>query len=289
LALNAIYFNGCGGSGVQTIIKYLSGGFFLYIMYCLLIFMMQRMMLFPRGLISTPPEQTPKIAGFEKIWLNTSHGKVESWFIPPAQNKNIPAPVVIFAHGNGELIGFWPDELKPFSAMGIGLLLVEYPGYGRSQGRPTQKTITEAFVKAYDRVVKRGDVDGSRIILLGRSVGGGAVCALAGQRPSASLILMSTFMSVRSFASKYRVPKFLVRDPFNNLAIVRSYKEPLLIIHGRNDEVIPYRHGIALHKASNGGRMITYSAGHNDCPPDWNLFWTDIESFLKGAKILSPD
>jgi pimeloyl-ACP methyl ester carboxylesterase len=248
--------------------------------------MMQRMMLFPRGLLGTPPEQTLKIAGLEKIWLNTSHGKVESWFIPPAESKKTPAPVVIFAHGNGELIDFWPDEFKPLATMGIGLLLVEYPGYGRSRGRPTQKSITETFVKAYDRVVKRGDVDGSRVILLGRSIGGGAVCALAAQRPSASLILMSTFTSVRSFALKYLVPKFLVLDPFNNLALVRSYKEPLLIVHGRNDEVIPYRHGIALHKASNGGKMITYNAGHNDCPPDWNRFWTDIESFLKKAKIL---
>ena len=287
MGLNAIHFNGRGDDGVQTVIKYLSGGFLLYVFYCLLLFMMQRMMLFPRGLIGTPPEQTPKIVGLEKIWLNTSGGKVESWFIPPAGNKKTgPAPVVIFAHGNGELIDFWPDEFKPLAAMGIGLLLVEYPGYGRSQGRPTQKSITEAFVKAYDRVAKRDDVDDSRIILLGRSIGGGAVCALARQRPSASLILMSAFTSVRSFASKYLVPKFLVLDPFNNLTIVRSYKEPLLIVHGRNDEIIPYRHGIALHKASNKGKMITYNAGHNDCPPDWDRFWTDIESFLREAHIL---
>jgi len=251
LGLNAIHFNGRGDDGVQTVIKYLFGGFLLYVLYCLLLFMMQRMMLFPRGLVGTPPEQTPEVVGLEKIWLNTSGGKVESWFIPPAGRKK-PAPVVIFAHGNGELIDFWPDELKPLAAMGMGLLLVEYPGYGRSQGQPTQKSITEAFVKAYDRVAKRDDVDGSRIILLGRSIGGGAVCALAKQRPSASLILMSAFTSVRSFASKYLVPKFL----FNNLAIVRSYKEPLLIVHGRNDEIIPYRHGIALHKASNEGQMI---------------------------------
>lgn len=271
---------------MQTVIKYLSGGVLLYATYCLLLFMMQRTMLFPRGLLGTPPEGTPEIAGFEKIWLNTSRGTVESWFIPPAENTKAPAPVVIFAHGNGERIDFWPDELKPLAAMGIGLLLVEYPGYGRSQGRPTQKSITEAFVSAYDRVVAREDVDGSRIILLGRSVGGGAVCALAGQRPSASLILMSTFTSVRSFALKYLVPKFLVLDPFDNLAIVRSYKKPLLIIHGRNDEVIPYRHGLSLYRASRGGKMITYNAGHNDCPPDWNRFWTDLESFLKEADIL---
>lgn len=287
MGLNAIHFNGYGDPAVQTIIKYLFGGVLLYVAYCLLLFLMQRMMLFPRGLIGSPPEHMPEVAGLEKIWLNTSGGRVESWFIKPVKGKTTePAPVVIFAHGNGELIDFWPDELMRLAEMGIGVLLVEYPGYGRSKGRPTQKSITETFVMAYDRIARREEVDASKIILLGRSVGGGAVCALAEQRPSACLILMSAFTSVRAFAPKYLVPQFLILDPFDNLALVRSYKAPLLVVHGRKDEIIPYSHGISLYEASNGGKLVTYDAGHNDCPPDWNRFWMDIESFLIKAKII---
>ena len=272
---------------MQTFIKIAFGGLFLYILYCLLLFSMQRMMLFPRGMIGTPPDETPNIPGLEKIWVNTTHGKVEAWFMPPAAGPSKgPAPLVIFAHGNGELIDFWPHELKRFTEFGAGVLLVEYPGYGRSKGRPSQASITDAFVNAYDMLAERETVDSSRIILFGRSIGGGAVCALAKARPSAALVLMSTFTGVRAFSSRYLVPGFLVLDPFDNLAVVQTYSGPILILHGSKDEIIPYGQGMKLYRAARHGKMITYDAGHNDCPPDWNIFWKDIESFLRETKIL---
>jgi fermentation-respiration switch protein FrsA (DUF1100 family) len=170
--------------------------------------------------------------------------------------------------------------------LGIGVLLVEYPGYGRSKGTPSQSSITETFVTAYDMLTARADVDASKIILVGRSLGGGAVCALAAKRPAAVLILMSTFTSARSFATKYLIPGFLVRDPFDNLSVVRSFYGPVLIMHGKRDEVIPYKHGLALHRAARNGKMITYDSGHNDSPPDWDIFFREVESFLKDAGIL---
>lgn len=239
-------------------------------------------MLFPRFVIEKPAETAEGISGLEKVWLDTASGKVETWFLPAAPSRNAgPAPAVIFAHGNAELIDFWPEELKKFTHFGIGVMLVEYPGYGRSEGTPSQRSIGEAFVAAYDHLVQRADVDDSRIILIGRSIGGGAACALAARRPSAALILMSTFTSARSFASRYLAPGFLMRDPFDNLSVVESYPNPVLIIHGKYDELIPYRHGVSLYKAAKQGKMITYDSGHNDCPPNWNTFWQDIESYFQ--------
>ncbi len=170
--------------------------------------------------------------------------------------------------------------------MGIGLLLVEYPGYGRSTGTPSQQSITNTFVAAYDALVSRKDVDPSRVVLFGRSVGGGAVCSLAMQRPSAALVLMSIFTSIQSMASKFLAPKFLVRDPFNNLEVIKGYKGPVLVIHGRYDSIIPYDHAIHLHRAAKKSRLITYESGHNDCPPDWNQFWKDIKLFLTDNGII---
>ena len=195
-------------------------------------------------------------------------------------------PAVIFGHGNGELIDFWPDELKRFTQMGIALLLVEYPGYGRSAGSPSQQSITAAFVAAYDVLASREDIDSSRIVFLGRSLGGGAVCALSFKRPSAALILISTFTSARSFAKRYLAPSFLVRDPFDNLSVVKNYKGPILIMHGKQDTVIPFSHGKELHQATGRRKLIAYEAGHNDCPPDWKVFWQDIEDFLRDNKII---
>jgi pimeloyl-ACP methyl ester carboxylesterase len=257
-----------------------------YLVYCGFIVLMQRQIMFPRFSIEIPPKcENPPF--MEKIWIKTSFGKTEAWFLPPEpKNKLTPAPAVIFAHGNGELIDLWPDELKKFNRFGIGVFLVEYPGYGRSEGTPSQKNIRETFNNAYDVLTERKDVDPAKIILLGRSLGGGAVCLLAAERPSAALILLSTFTGTRSFAKKYFVPGFLVRDPFDNLSVIRHYSKPVLVVHGKVDEVIPYSHGTALYKSTPRATMITYACGHNDCPPDWDVFWRDIESFLDASGII---
>jgi pimeloyl-ACP methyl ester carboxylesterase len=248
---------------------------------------MQRQIIFPRSQIQAIPPAKDNHLNIEKKWLDTEYGKIETWFMPPRQGEDEgPYPVVIFGHGNAELIDFWPEYLNNFTRLGTGVLLVEYPGYGRSEGSPSQKAITGVFTAAYDNLISRGDVDSSRIILFGRSIGGGAVCALAAVRPSAALILMSTFRSVRSLASKYLLPGFFVRDSFDNLSVVKTYAGPICIIHGVDDKLIPYAHGDALNREARQGRIITYNSGHNDCPPDWIVFWQDMESFLHEIGII---
>ena len=278
------------GIRLNALVKIFAWAGLCYLAYCGLLFLMQRQMMFPRSLIEVP-SKGPDISGLERIWIQASFGKVETWYLPPAEKQvSGPAPAVMFAHGNGELIDFWPEELKMFNRLGVGVLLVEYPGYGRSQGSPSQASIEETFVGAYDMLVARKDVDPSRIILFGRSLGGGAACVLAARRPSAALILMSTFTSARSFAAKYLAPGFLMRDPFDNLGVVRSYPGPVLVMHGTFDEVVPYQHGVFLCQAAKRGKMITYTSGHNDCPPHWDVFWRDVEFFLheSGIKGLNP-
>jgi len=97
---------------------------------------------------------------------------------------------------------------------------------------------------------------------------------------------MSTFTSARSFAKRFLVPPFLVRDPFDNLSVVKSYPGPVLIMHGQHDEIIPFSHGRALYSAAQNGKMIVYDAGHNDCPPDWNVFRRDVEGFLRDIGLI---
>jgi pimeloyl-ACP methyl ester carboxylesterase len=270
---------------VKPVVKILTGAVCVYAAYCALLFFVQRQVIFPRHLIPTPAAPDFRAAGVEQLWLETSFGRAEAWYLPPKSAEK-PSPAVIFGHGNGELIDYWPNELGRFSALGVGLLLVEYPGYGRSDGSPSQASISETFALAYDRLAARKDVDPGRIVLFGRSLGGGAVCDLALKRPSAALILMSAFKSVSAFAARYLAPAFLIRDPFDNLAAVRQYPGPVLVIHGRFDEIVPFGHGQALHAATRNGRMIAYEAGHNDCPPDWDVFWRDVEEFLRTAGVL---
>jgi fermentation-respiration switch protein FrsA (DUF1100 family) len=272
---------------MAMIIKMIFWALLGYTLWCALLFVMQRQILFPRGMIPSVPDSNRDIPGLEKMWLETASGKVEAWYLAPDRpSPEGRIPAVIFGHGNGELIDFWPEELMRFTEMGLALMLVEYPGYGRSAGTPSEQSITDALVVAYDSLIHKPEVDRCRVILFGRSLGGGAVCALARKRQSAALILMSTFTSVRAFTARYLAPGFVVRDPFDNLSTVRSYKNPVLIIHGRHDEVIPFSHAKRLHEATQKGTLVVYDAGHNDCPPDWSTFWRDVEEFLACTQII---
>lgn len=273
--------------GVIKIFIWLLVGYAAYLCF---IFFAARHLIFPRSQIGYPPGHSNTVPNIEKKWLNISSGKVETWFLSPVSDPAAgPAPVVIFAHGNAELIDFAPLEFKPFTELGIGVLLVEYPGYGRSEGRPSQKSITETFIAAYDMLVSRRDVNPEKIILYGRSLGGGAVCTLAVRRPSRAMIMTSSFTSIRSMSARYLVPGFLVRDPFDNLAVVKNYAGSILIIHGKHDSIIPFRHGLTLYKAAPKGTLLAYDCGHNDCPPNPDIYWRDVASFLYRAGIIQND
>lgn len=258
----------------------------LYLLYAGYFYINQRTILFPRHLLHAPAA-SPAVAGLEQIWLETSEGRVEAWYLAPldlfAEGK---APLMIIAHGNGDLIDRWIAPVAPLRRMGIGVLLVEYPGYGRSQGNPSYAAIRESLLLAYDTIIRHPQVDPDRILLFGHSVGGGAVSALAAERPSSGMILLSTFTSVAALAAEQWLPGFAVRDPFDTLAVVRDYPHPILIIHGKHDRTIPYHHGVALHAAAQQGELLSLACGHNDCIEDWESFWQSMRPFFERTGFL---
>ena len=138
------------------------------------LYLAQRSLLFP-----APPRPPPVSPGrAEIVRLPLARGEARALFLAPDDSFAGPAPLVIFMHGNGELIDFWPGEFNEIRAAGFAVLLVEYPGYGRSTGRPTQQSLTDAALAAYDWVKAVPGIDSTRIVAYGRSRGGGAACAL---------------------------------------------------------------------------------------------------------------
>jgi pimeloyl-ACP methyl ester carboxylesterase len=260
-----------------------------YLIYLTILFISQRKMLFPAHMIDVPQYDSNRLKNIEQNWIEIKTGRVETWFLPAKTDNNIvkaqKTPLIIFAHGNGELIDFWADEFLSFTKQNISVLLVEYPGYGRSQGSPSQDSITEIFVKAYDLISQRDNIDPDKIIFFGRSIGGGAVCSLARKRKPAAIILMSTFINTKSFAGKYFAPGTLILDPFDNLKTMEQFNGPALILHGRYDELIPYDHAVQLHKACKNSKLISYDCGHNNCPPDFDIFINDVKNFLKKSVL----
>lgn len=283
----------------------------LYITYAGVAFLLQRRLLFPGTFMSPYREvRADTLPDVRQLWLDNGEGRSEAWLLAgtaaatgergepgdsptgsgtPDAAPARPRPAVLFFHGNGDFIDDWLEPLRGLAAHGVHVLLVEYPGYGRSTGSPTRQSILATATAAHDRLAARDDVDADRIVIMGRSLGGGVGAELARRREARALILQSTFTSVGSLAFRsYFVPPVLVRDRLRPLEVLRSYDGPVLVLHGRRDRVVPFSHGRRLAEASHRATLVPMECGHNDCPPSWSDYWDRIAGFLEDEGILEP-
>ncbi len=250
---------------------------------------LRRFAIFPgRGLLRPARDAGTGVADLERLSLATDEGSVECWLLrAPGASAAHPAPLVIFAHGNGELIEYWPDALEPYRALGMHVLLPEYRGYGRSAGRPSEAKTVADLTAFHDLAASRPDVDASRIVFHGRSLGGGAVCGLARVRAPRAMLLWSTFTSIPDVARRFLVPRSLVPDVFDNLGVVRALDAPLLVVHGTRDRLIPFAHGETLARAHHDAVLLPdEGAEHNDCPRSMPWYFAEAERFLRNARVL---
>ncbi|MCA9539803.1 MAG: alpha/beta hydrolase [Myxococcales bacterium] len=248
---------------------------------------LQRRILFPRHQIPPPPKNWPRPPGIVRVDVRHADGISEGWLMPgDGVSAEHPGPLVIFGHGNGELIDYAAPALVPYRRLGVSVGLVEYRGYGRSDGSPSEDAIVADLVAFHDALVARPEIDGARVVLHGRSLGGGAVCGLARRRPPRALVLESSFISVPEMARRMGLPGFLVRDVFDNLGAVRTYPGPVLVMHGTEDELIPFAHGEALAAAAQDARFVSFRCGHNDLPPEPARYWAEITDLLRRAGVI---
>lgn len=288
-------------------------GLAAYAVFLLLAALSQRQVIFPGQRLTPPTGEEPVLDGTRVVWLDVDGERVEAWYLPPAEGvgtepeggaaeaagtaagaadagaASTGVPALLFAHGNAEWIRDWERPMAELRPAGTAVLLVEYPGYGRSGGRPSQASVTEAMAAGYDFLASREEIDSERIVGWGRSVGGGAVCSLARERPLAALVLQSTFTDVAALARTMLVPSFVIRDRFDNRAALQDFDGPVLIFHGRRDDIIPFSHAEALDAASRQSRLVALDCAHNDCPPDIAAFRAEVEAFLRDEGILDPD
>jgi fermentation-respiration switch protein FrsA (DUF1100 family) len=241
--------------------------------YLAVFYLAQRSVLFPAPPYSPNADPGPA----EIVRLPLSGGEAQALFLAPSARFEGPAPLLIFMHGNGELADDWVLIFEEITAWGVGALLLEYPGYGRSPGSPSERSINEAALAAYDWAQNDPRIDGTRIVPYGRSLGGGPAVRLAVDRKVPALILESAFTSVADFAAQFLAPGFLVRDRFDSVRTLASYRGPLLVVHGSRDQIIPIAHGRALAAAVPGAKFVEIPCGHNDCPRPWVLIRTFLE------------
>jgi uncharacterized protein len=242
------------------------------------IFFGQRSLVFPGSRATRDLE--PEAFGGERVWLDADGARTEAWLLP-ARGGDGGGPLLVYAHGNGELIDHWIEAFEPARERGAAALLVEYPGYGRSRGSPSERSIQAAMAAAYDFATQQRGFAGRPVVGWGRSVGGGAVCALARKRELAALVLESTFTSVTQMALVHGLPAafapVLVRDPFDNLGLVSRFAGPVLVLHGERDEMIPPEHARTLQAAARGAELYWLPCGHNDCERPWPAVFAFLE------------
>jgi len=187
--------------------------------------------------------------------------------------------VLLFSHGNAEDIGQNEEFFELANQHGFGVFAYDYRGYGLSNGRPGEKNTYQDIMAAYRYLTETLQVPPQRIIILGRSVGSGPSVWLATQKPAAALILESPFVSAFRVVTKYKILPF---DPYDNLSRIKSVKCPVLIIQGKEDEVVGFWHGPVLYDAANEPKMNYWveDAGHNDLL--WVAgtdYWKTLERF----------
>lgn len=193
---------------------------------------------------------------------------------------------ILFSHGNAEDIGDISFITSTLHSHGFNTMTYDYPGYGLSSGTPNEKSVNKTIEAVYTYLVTEKNIPPNRIILLGRSVGGGPSTELAAKKTVGGLILESSFTSAfRTFTGR----KILPFDCFDNLKRLKDVKIPTLIIHGKKDDVIPFSHGKELLVAANEPKFSLWldSAAHNDVMVLGNKdYFTEIQGYSQYLYLL---
>ncbi|MGE9295312.1 MAG: alpha/beta hydrolase [Puniceicoccales bacterium] len=187
---------------------------------------------------------------------------------------------ILYSYGNGEDLGTVRPKLEALHAQGYAVLGYDYPGYGTSDGRPSEQGCLEAIAAAFSYLVILRDVAPDSIVLFGRSLGGGPAFALASQKPVAGLITDGTFTSTFRVVTKRKLVPW---DKFDNLAVIDKVQCPVLIIHGTEDRTVPFAHAETLYKAAPGRKekLFVQGAGHNNLiEVAGSRYWDTVDSFI---------
>ena len=222
---------------------------------------------------------------YEEVYFRARDGeKLHGWFVR-ARN---PIATVLFCHGNAGNISHRLHRVKFFNDMGSNVLIFDYRGYGKSSGRPGEKGLYQDAQAAYDYLIAKKNIKNRDLVVYGKSLGGAVAVDLCLKREVGKLILESTFSSVGEVAKEiypFLPVKLLLTQKYDSLKKLDKISIPKLIVHGRDDEIINFRHSKMLYeKAAEPKEYLPFTGGHND-----EVFVTSKEYRDIIKKFLVPD
>lgn len=245
-----------------------------YAAICFLLVLSRNRLIFPAPKSVTPEPRLAGIADGEKVAVATADGeRLVGWYLPASGGGTDATgsgrhAALLWFHGNYETVGSLAAILGDFRPEGAALLVVDYRGYGESTGRPTVGLVKRDAEAAWAWLEGRPEVDASRIVVYGRSVGVGPAIYLAAARPAAGLILESAFTSLRGLARVHYplFPSFLAGSGFDNREEIGRVTCPVLFVHGDRDRTVPLAMGreLAGRVGDRGEFYVIRGADHND-------------------------
>lgn len=227
---------------------------------------MQPRLLFLPGVPGRDLAATPELVGlgYRDVELRTADGEtLHAWWLPHER----PRATVLFLHGNAGNISHRLESLEVFHQLGLQVLILDYRGYGRSTGKPSEAGLYRDAQAGWEWLTRERGVEGRNIILFGRSLGGAVAAELATRVDAAALIVESVFTSVPDIGAElyWWLPvRWLSRLQFDTADAIRNTELPVLVVHSRDDEIIPFAHGKRLHDiAGERGTLLEIRGGHN--------------------------
>lgn len=222
-----------------------------------------RMIYFPaRELLATPSDYRLE---YESVSFASDDGlTLHGWWIPAEPER----ATLLFFHGNAGNIGDRLDSIEIFHRLGLTVFIIDYRGYGMSEGSPSERGTYLDALAAWRYLTEERRVDPSRTVIFGRSLGAAVATMLASEHPPQALILESAFTSVPDMAATifpWLPVRFVLGMQYDNLKRISKIACPSLIIHSRDDDIIPFEHGRRLFEAANDPKQfLEIRHGHND-------------------------
>lgn len=253
----------------------------LYGVLMLVLFLRQDSMIYYPDLGGREYEATPAQLGmpYEAVTLTASDGiRLDAWYIPAENARG----TLLYAHGNGGNISHRLDAIRMFHDMGLSVFIFDYRGYGKSTGEPSEEGTYRDAEAAWQHLTVQRGIAPTRIVTYGESLGGAVAAQLATRHPPAALVLASGFTSVPDMAAElypWLPVRWISRYRYNTRRALQDVHAPVLVMHSREDDIIPYSHGRALYEAAHEPKhFVELRGGHND------LYSANGEVFVREAK-----
>ena len=226
---------------------------------------------------------------FENIVLKTKDGlRLNGWYIPAEKSEF----TVLFCHGNGGNMMHRLDSINIFYNLGLSCFIFDYRGYGSSEGKPTEEGTYLDVMAAYQWLTEEKKISPEDIIIFGRSLGGSIAAQLAAKVEAKSLIIESGFTSYVDIGRKfypYMPVRWFARFSYKTIDYLSDVRCPVMIIHSRNDDVVPFEFGQELYEAANEPKeFVEIFGSHNDgflmSGEIYKKAWTKWLKFLRESE-----